>query len=733
MSTDLAALLESALAEHRAGDLEAAGRGYRRILEAHPDHPDALNLLAIVAMEAGDYESAVAHLRRAIAVAGAVAQFHCHLGNALQGAGDLDAAAGAYRQAVALEPGHLEALSNLGFVLIRQGRPADAIAPLEQALAIDPRYFYALNNLGDAASSSGDLARAAHAYRRAIAVQPAVGELHRKLAVVLREQGRLAEAAEEMWRALEAGSDDTATWRSLGVLLRRTSPSAYDAALEQRLLGFFDAAGVDHADAAEFAAALIVLKYAGEPRFGDPRDHRFVLETLLRDPLARRLLTQTVNGDDTLETLLTGARRALLLGEAELAESVLPALSVLAQQCCINEHVLAVTDEERSRLDALRAGIEEDSGWAGAPATRAQLSLLLYAAYAPLDALANASRLAAIPLGSFHESLRPLVERGLLEPAEELALEDEIPSIGDVRDPVSAAVRAQYEANPYPRWLTPAYRPPGNLHGILQGMFPHFEPPARLRGPIRVLVVGCGTGRHPISIALRYANAEVLATDISRRSLAYGLRMARRLGVDNVTFVQNDLLELSELDDEFEVIECVGVLHHTASIEASLGRLLEKLHPDGVLKLGLYSSRAREPVAYARRRIAELGLQPTADDIRRFRAMVLAAPADDQLRRILDLGDFYTLSNCRDLLFHVHETQVTLAEVDALLAATGLRLIGFENADPAPAEAYRRRYPDDTSMTNLARWAMVEEENPGTIPDTYQFWCARSAGAQSTM
>ena len=31
---------------------------------------------------------------------------------------------------------------------------------------------------------------------------------------------------------------------------------------------------------------------------------------------------------------------------------------------------------------------------------------------------------------------------------------------------------------------------------------------------VDVLVVGCGTGHHPISIALRYDNAEVVATDV---------------------------------------------------------------------------------------------------------------------------------------------------------------------------------------------------------------------------
>jgi SAM-dependent methyltransferase len=318
-----------------------------------------------------------------------------------------------------------------------------------------------------------------------------------------------------------------------------------------------------------------------------------------------------------------------------------------------------------------------------------------------------------------------MVRRSLLEPLEEVTLEAEIPAVGVVENPVSRAVREQYQANPYPRWLTPAYRTPGDVHGILRGTLADFEPPDVLRGPIRVLVVGCGTGHHAISIALRYANAEVLATDLSRRSLAFGLRMARLLGVGNVRFVENDLLDLSKLDGEFHIIECVGVLHHMQSIADGLRILVGKLHVDGLMKIGLYSESAREPVVCARQRIAELGLTAAADDIRRFRSKVLSAPEDDPLRRILGFGDFYTLSNCRDLLFHVHEQHVSLDGIRTLLAAAGLRFIGFESADRTLSDVYRRHYPEDTAMRDLSRWEVVEQETPGAFSALYQFWCAR--------
>jgi len=721
-------LFESALALHRTGELQAAERAYRKILEGHPEQPDALNLLALVTLENGRCEAAAELLRRAIAASGEVPPFHCHLGNALQGSGDIAGAAAAYRQAIRLSPDYVEAHTSLGFALVQLGELPDAIACFDAALSFDPENFFALNNLGDALSAQGKIDGAVDAYRRAIAVEPNIAELHTKLGSMLHQQGHLQEAVEHFWAAIDAGDDDPTAYRALGSLLRFSLPSAYDPDLEQRLLGFFSTAGVDQGDVVDFSTALIKLKYADDDRFNGRSNHEFVIGTLLEDALVGALLTRTVNGDRDLENLFTGARRWLLLARDGMGDAPLPAISVLAQQCLNNEYVFAVGADERVRLEELRVTLESHPDWTPLPDSGIQTSLLLYSMYEPLAKLSIAARLAEIPTSGWHQALRPMVTRALLEPMEEVALAADIPAVGWIEDSVSRAVKAQYEESPYPRWLTPAYRSPGNLHGILRNMFPAFEPPEILKSSIRVLVVGCGTGHHPISIGLRYRNAEVVATDISRRSLAYGLRMARRLGITNVRFIENDVLNLSQLEGKFHVVECVGVLHHMQSIADGLDALLGKLHEDGLLKIGLYSQTAREPVTHARQRVAELGLTAAADDIRRFRQVALTAPEGDALRRILDFGDFYTLSNCRDLLFHVHEQNLSMAAIRGLLAGAGLRFIGFETADAGTADEYRRLFPEHAAMDDLCRWEAVEEASPGAFAGLYQCWCVRAAG-----
>ena len=88
--------------------------------------------------------------------------------------------------------------------------------------------------------------------------------------------------------------------------------------------------------------------------------------------------------------------------------------------------------------------------------------------------------------------------------------------------------------------------------------------------------------------------------------------------------------------------------------------------------------------------------------------------------------DFYTLSACRDLLFHTEEHDFDLDEIASCLERLGLRFIGFEHAAPGVDEHYSRLFPDDPSRTSLASWARFEAAHPGTFVAMYSFWCQKA-------
>jgi len=83
----------------------------------------------------------------------------------------------------------------------------------------------------------------------------------------------------------------------------------------------------------------------------------------------------------------------------------------------------------------------------------------------------------------------------------------------------------------------------------LKKIRPEFVWPASfLEEKFQILVPGCGTGQHPLSIAAGNPDAILLAIDLSKSSLAYGRRMADCLKLHNVTFLHGDFLEIPKLE-----------------------------------------------------------------------------------------------------------------------------------------------------------------------------------------
>ncbi|HET7670718.1 MAG TPA: class I SAM-dependent methyltransferase [Burkholderiales bacterium] len=387
----------------------------------------------------------------------------------------------------------------------------------------------------------------------------------------------------------------------------------------------------------------------------------------LDEPLLLRLMRDTVIRDPALEDAIVAARR-------DPATS-LETLVAIAHQCFNTEYVF------------------DDDGFAP-PAPANARSCALYAAYKPLP----------FPDGA----PASLVKQQIEEPAEEARLRATIPSLGEPASAVSAKVRAQYEENPYPRWV----RVPAQ--------------PAVSEGPRRILIAGCGTGQHAIATARHRPNARVLAIDLSLASLAYAKRKSLELGVTNIEYRQADLLSLHSSPERFEQIEASGVLHHLEDPYEGWRVLAGLLAPGARMRIGLYSERGRRHVVRARELIAKEGFAPTPAGIRACRAAIRARAADELFARFLKSEDFYSMSGCRDLLFHVQEHRFALPQIADMLRRLGLEFAGFEFADAGISAArYRERFPGDASMMKLENWDQLEAEYPDTFARMYQFWVRR--------
>jgi len=163
---------------HQAGRLEQAEQIYREILQANPQHPDAMHLLGVIAHQAGNHEAAVDLIRRAVVLKPDVADYHNNLAAACQALGRLDEAVAGYELAVRLRPDYVEALTNLGRALQEQEKFEEAVAARQKALQINPNYLEAHKSLGSFYQDQGQFDRALSYYKRALEIKPDYAEAH---------------------------------------------------------------------------------------------------------------------------------------------------------------------------------------------------------------------------------------------------------------------------------------------------------------------------------------------------------------------------------------------------------------------------------------------------------------------------------------------------------------------------------------------------------------------------
>ncbi len=188
----------------------------------------------------------------------------------------------------------------------------------------------------------------------------------------------------------------------------------------------------------------------------------------------------------------------------------------------------------------------------------------------------------------------------------------------------------------------------------------------------------------------------------------------------SIEFAQADLLKLGSLGRSFDVIESAGVLHHLADPWAGWRVLLSLLRPYGLMRLGFYSEVARRNIVPIRTFIAENRYGDSANEIRRCRHDLLDMDKSADFGNTLKSADFFSISECRDLLFHVQEHRMTLAGIDTFLRENNLTFLGFDIAADV-LQAYKRRFPGDRAATNLSQWQIFENENPDTFIGMYQF------------
>ena len=563
----------------------------------------------------------------------------------------------------------------------------------------------------------------------AIDADPNSSELYRNLGTSHFNEGKPGESLGAFLMALALAPSDHENRKNAMKLLGMTSgyqvpgpirailaECAWDPDLDTQAL-----ASVIHSEFANGSLADLLtddLMLAGRAKVrGDLASGAY--DNLFEDGLLKSVMTGAILVTPSLERCLTALRCYFL--ETLLENDKVPDdfmlekadfLSALACQCFNTEYVYSVTSAESDAVERLVLNTGPDTDI---------VTLSILGCYRHLHDLPAIS----VPDPSGLSLLQGrMVERLINEPRRETEIACQIPSLGEVQDATSQAIQAQYQIFPYPRWTSAeAVTRPLRFGKYIRQRFPLVREKQVPKGPIGILVAGCGTGKQAIEVATAYKGAVVTAVDLSRASLAYAKARSDERGLDNINFIQGDILQLGDLDQQFDLIECMGVLHHMADPQQGLSVLKGLLKPNGFLRLALYSSRARSEVEAASAFAKDLGIDDSPSSMRDFRQKVYGLPPDQVVSKVVETRDFFSMSGLHDYVFNVHEQAYTPLALKSLLDQAQLEFLGFDLPTMDVDTDYRKVNPADRFLTDLKAWERFETDHPDTFAAMFQFWC----------
>ena len=142
-------LLAEAVRQQQQGHHEEAERLYRAVLATHPQQPDALHYLGLLAYQNGRAALAKRLLEQSLVLSPDNPVFHYNAAAVLAGQSRWREAIPLYQRALELKPGDADAWHGLAIALQALGHPEDAVACWQRGLTIRPQHIDSWMGLAD--------------------------------------------------------------------------------------------------------------------------------------------------------------------------------------------------------------------------------------------------------------------------------------------------------------------------------------------------------------------------------------------------------------------------------------------------------------------------------------------------------------------------------------------------------------------------------------------------------
>lgn len=301
---------------------------------------------------------------------------------------------------------------------------------------------------------------------------------------------------------------------------------------------------------------------------------------------------------------------------------------------------------------------------------------------------------------------------------------------------ISTAVAKLYDTYPFPPEPILDEPPPGynwrwnwnTAYSFCTGVKPNKQ-------DIHILDAGCGSGVGTEYLLHLNPQAEVIGIDLSEGTLKVAQDRCQRSGVsDRVTFQQLSLFDADQLPGEFDLINCVGVLHHTDDPTRGIQALAKKLAPGGLLHIFVYGELGRWEIRLMQEAIALLQGDKRGDytdGVKIGRDIFAALPENNRLKQ--RETERWAIENNRDECFadmyvHPQEIDYNIHTIQDLIQASGLDFVGFSNPVLWDLDRLIGKAPDLSAraqhLSDWDRYRLIELLDPSSIAH-YEFFLSK--------
>ncbi len=298
----------------------------------------------------------------------------------------------------------------------------------------------------------------------------------------------------------------------------------------------------------------------------------------------------------------------------------------------------------------------------------------------------------------------------------------------------SVAVQKLYDTYPFPPEPLLDEPPPGynwRWNWLAAYSFCTGQKPPRQ--DIRILDAGCGTGVGTEYLVHLNPQASIVGIDLSGGALEVARERCRRSGASRVEFHHLSLYDASQIEGEFDLINCVGVLHHLPDPIRGIEALAPKLAPGGLMHIFVYAELGRWEIQLMQKAIALLQGNQRGDyhdGVNVGRQLFASLPENNRL--VKREKERWALENQRDANFadmyvHPQEIDYNIETLFELIDASGLEFIGFSNPSYWDIERLVGKNPElmerAKQLSDHERYRLIELLDPEV--SHYEFFLGR--------